>query len=201
MQPGYAPPSSYTPPAGFSLVGGLTGLLGTNEVYPTVAAVFNSFQPTVTQLGLLTASTSITATNPSGGLVLVRQFSTVSQQAIQSDGAYIPVNPSNNPMLVGVPEGSVDSSLALNTIATTSTPGQYTNSVNLLGPVSLDQRGTITLDTTDPITDLSESFRPDLNGSTANGTGPALIDVQGTSSRYAARPQTDWCSTTPATST
>ena len=27
--------------------------------------------------------------------------------------------------------------------------------------------------------DLSESFRPDLNGSTAAGTGPALIDVQG----------------------
>ena len=82
-------------------------------------------------------------------------------------------------MLIGVPEGSVDSSLALNTIATTSTPGQYTNTVSLLGPVSLDQRGTITLDTTDPITDLSESFRPELNGSAAAGTGPALIDVQG----------------------
>jgi hypothetical protein len=82
-------------------------------------------------------------------------------------------------MLTGVPEGSVDSLLALNTIATTTTPGQYTNSVSLLGPMSLTQRGTITLDTTDPITDLSESFRPELNGSTANGTGPALIDVQG----------------------
>ena len=60
-------------------MGGLTGVVGTNEVYPTVAAVFNSFQPTVTQLGLLTAATSITATNPSGGLVLVRQFTTVSR--------------------------------------------------------------------------------------------------------------------------
>jgi hypothetical protein len=84
----------------------------------------------------------------------------------------------------GVPEGSVDSSLALNTIGATSTG--YTNTVNLLGPVSLDQRGTITLVVTDPIThltdpinDLSESFRPELNGSAANGTGPALIDVQG----------------------
>ena len=80
----------------------------------------------------------------------------------------------------GVSEGSVDSSLALNTIGTTSTPGQYTNTVSLLGPVSLDQRGTITFpNTTDPITDLSESFRPELNGSAAAGTGPALIDVQG----------------------
>jgi len=45
--------------------------------------------------------------------------------------------------------------------------------------VSLSQRGTITLNTADPISDLSESFRPELNGSAAAGTGPALIDVQG----------------------
>jgi hypothetical protein len=175
----YPPPANYTPPAGFSLVGGLTGVVGTNQVFPTVAAVFNSFQPSVTQLGLLTAGTSIAPPRPTGGLELVRQFTTVSEKAIQPNGAYVPVSPSNNPMLVGVPEGSVDSSLALNTIGTTSTPGQYTNTVSLLGPVSLTQRGTIMLDTTDPITDLSESFRPELNGSAAAGTGPALIDVQG----------------------
>ena len=50
----------------------------------------------------------------------------------------------------------------------------------LLGPSSLSDRGTITLNTSDQITYLSESFRPELNGSTASGTGPALIDVQGT---------------------
>jgi len=177
-EPGYPPPANYTPPAGFSLVGGLTGMVGTNQVYPTVAASFNSFQPNVPQLGLLTAGTSITATNPSGGLILVRQFTTVSEKAIQPNGAYVPVSPSNNPMLTGVPEGSVDSSLALNTIGTTST-GQYTNTVSLLGPVSLTQRGMITLNTPDKITDLSESFRAELNGSAAAGTGPALIDVQG----------------------
>ena len=178
-EPGHSPPANYTPPGGFSLVGGLTGVVGTNQVYPTVAAIFNSFQPTVTQLGLLTAGTSVADTNPSGGLVLVRQFTTVSEKAIQPNGSFVPVSPSNNPMLTGVPEGSVDSSLALNTIGTSSTPGQYTNTVSLLGPVSLTQRGTITLNTTDPITDLSESFRPELNGSAAAGTGPALIDVQG----------------------
>ncbi|HKI16768.1 MAG TPA: hypothetical protein VKA15_02765 [Isosphaeraceae bacterium] len=181
-EPGYPPPANYPPPAGLSLVGGLTGLVGTNQVYPTVAAYPNTLQPTVTQLGLLTAGTSVADTNPSGGLVLVRQFTTVSQKAIQSDGAYIPVSRPSNPFLLtplwtGVPEGSVDSSLALNTIE--GTPGQYTNTVSLLGPVSLTQRGTITLNTTDPITDLSESFRPELNGSAAAGTGPALIDVQG----------------------
>ncbi len=176
---GYPPPSTYTPPAGISLVGGLTGILGTNDVFPTVAAVFNSLQPTVTQLGLLTAATSVTAPNSTGGLNLIRRFSTVSQQAIQVGGSYVPVNPANNPMLVGVPEGSVDSALTINTITATATPGQYSNSVSMLGPVTLGKRGTITLQTTDPITDLTESFRPDLNGSATLATGPALIDVQG----------------------
>jgi hypothetical protein len=177
-EPGYSPPANYTPPAGFSLVGGLTGVVGTNQVYPTVAAIFNSFQPTVNQLGLLTVGTSTAATNPSGGLVLVRQFTTVSQKAIQSDGAFIAVTPNKNPTLIGVPEGSVDSSLAINTTGTGS-QAPYTNTISLLGPVSLSQRGTITLNTADPISDLSESFRPELNGSAAAGTGPALIDVQG----------------------
>jgi hypothetical protein len=180
----YPPPANYMHPAlpaGFSLVGGLTGVVGTNQIYPTVAAFFNSFQPAVNQLGLLTVGTSTAATNPSGGLVLVRQFTTMSQKAIQPGGAYEEVPNNNSPLTgVGVPEGSVDSSLALNTIVQNpQILGQYTNTVSLLGPVSLTQRGTITLDTTDPITDLSESFRPELNGSAAAGTGPALIDVQG----------------------
>jgi hypothetical protein len=51
--------------------------------------------------------------------------------------------------------------------------------VSLLGPVSLTPHGSISLQFTDPITDLSETFRPDLNGDPAAGTGPVLIDVQG----------------------
>jgi hypothetical protein len=171
-----AEPANPTPPAGFSLVGGLTGLVGTNQVYPTVGATFNSFQ-TTDQLGLLTAATSTTAPNRNGGLILVRQFSTVSENAIKSNGLFVPVSPGNNPNLIGVPEGSVDSSLAINTNGTGS-QAPYTNTFSLLGPVSLTQRGKLTLDTTDPITDLTESFRPDLSVSAA-GTAPALIDVQG----------------------
>jgi hypothetical protein len=173
------PPAPYTPPPGFSLLGGLTGLPGSNQVYPTVGAPFNTFTPDQDQLGVLTAGTSIAAPLPSGALQLIRQFTTVSEKAIQSAGSFTPVTPGNNPTLVGVPEGSVDSSLAINSIGTTSTPGQFTNSVSLLGPISLSSRGKITLATTDPITDLSESYRPDLTGSTAAATGPALIDVQG----------------------
>ncbi len=183
-------PKPYTNlPPGFSLVGGLTGLPGSNQVYPTVEATFNAFTTSVNQLGLLTVGTSIAPQAANGSLVLVRQFTTVSQKAIQPGGAYIPINPSNNPNLIGVTEGSVDSSLAINTTGKGS-QAPYTNKISLLGPVSLSQRGTIKLVKTDPITglsvpftdqitDLSESFRPDLNGSTAAGTGPALIDVQG----------------------
>ena len=166
-------PGTYTPPPGFALVGGLTGLPGSNRVYATIAATFNSFQPTTPVLGLLTVGTSTATTGPTGGLILSHQFSTASEQAIQSNGSYIPVNPTSNPSLTGVPEGAVDSLLAMNTTAPTSIPGQSTNVVSLLGPASVTKRGTITLLTTDSITDLSESFRPDLTGSAAAGTGPA----------------------------
>ena len=179
-------PAIYTPPPGFTLLGGLTGLPGSNQVYPTVGATFNTFQPNTNELGLLTVSTSSASPNSDGSLQLTRQFSTVSKQAILSNGGYIPIVPSEmppnpNPDLVGVPEGSVDSSLAINTIkpieAAGKPTGQYTNQVSLLGPVSLSHRGTITLETTDPIIDLSESFRTDLTVTPTNQ--PALIDVQG----------------------
>ena len=164
-------PANYTPSAGFSLVGGLTGLVGSNQVYGTIAATFNSFQPLQTELGLLTVSTSTSTPTSSGVLQLNRKFSTVSQQALKSQGSYVPVVPSNNPNLIGVSMGSMDSSLVLNTVST--------NSATLFGPVSLTNRGSIKLNITDPITDLTEAFRPDLSGSTTDGTGPALIDVQG----------------------
>jgi hypothetical protein len=170
-------PGTYTPPPGFALVGGLTGLPGSNRVYATIAPTFNLSQATTTQLELLTVGTSTATTGPSGGLVLSHRFSTVSEQAILSNGSLIPVTLPSNPSLTGVSEGAVDSLLALN-ITPTSTQSQHAN-VSLLGPASLATRGTITLLTPDPITDLSESFRPDLSGSAAAGTGPALIDIQG----------------------
>ena len=47
-------------------MGGLTGLPGSNQVYATVAATFNSFQPNVTQLGLLTVATTSASPIPDG---------------------------------------------------------------------------------------------------------------------------------------
>lgn len=173
-------PTNYTPPGGFGLVGGLTGLPGSNRVYATAAAVFNSFEPTVTQLGLLTVGTSMAAPKPDGGLRLIRGFTTDAQKAFQRGGGYTAVTPSNNPDLIGVPVGSVDSNLAINRpTPSASNPAQFDNTIALVGPESLRTKGAIVLKTSDKITDLSEAFRPDLNGSPADGVGPVLVDVQG----------------------
>ena len=122
-EPGYPPPANYTPPAGFSLVGGLTGLVGTNQVYPTVAAM----------LQLVPAQRA--PARPADGGNLDRR-----DKPQRGPGPGPPVhhgvgegNPARRsvrsrqpeqqfPCLTGVPEGSVDSSLALNTIVGT-TPG------------------------------------------------------------------------------
>ena len=176
-----SPAVNYTPPPGFSLVGGLDRPARHEPGLPHGRGQFNSFQPTSParpadggNLGRRRKPQrgpdpgppvhyGVGEGNPARRSVRSRQS---SEQSLLL-----------TPLWTGVSEGSVDSSLALNTIV--GTTGDYTNTVSLLGPVSLTQRGTITLDTTDPITDLSESFRPELNGSAAAGTGPALIDVQG----------------------
>ena len=70
--------------------------------------------------------------------------------------------------------GSIDNSLAVNTVGTSSANPSVPvpNSVRLYGPVSLTRRGTITLNYPNQLSDLSESFRPDL-------AGTAIVDVQG----------------------
>lgn len=173
-------PAPYTPQPGFNLVGGLTGLPGSNNVYATIAATFNSFQPNVTELGLSTVSTATASPTETGAINLIHRFSTVSQQAIKPGGNFVPVDPANNPELIGTSMGAFDSSLAINRITTNpNNPAQFVNTVGLMGPVSLSPRGTITLNIADPITDLTETYRPDLTGDPAAGIGPALIDVQG----------------------
>ncbi|MGC8644612.1 MAG: hypothetical protein ACP5XB_32505, partial [Isosphaeraceae bacterium] len=129
----------------------------------------------VPQVGLLTASAT-TSTLTSEGLVLSNGFTSVSQAAFQVHGAYVPVN---NAQLFGTSEGSVDSNLAFNTVNISNPAQPITNAIEMVGPVSLSVKGTIQLLYPNQLSDLSESFRPDLNGSTAAGTGPALIDVQG----------------------
>jgi hypothetical protein len=159
-QPALGNPQSFTPPAGFTLLGGLTGLPGTNTVYAAVAAIFNSFQSPKTQLGVETISTA--QGNGSGhGPALVNQFSSVSQTAITQKGQYTTVQ--TNPPIPNQPGtalGSVDQSFAL--------VASFSNGVNV---VNLSN-GVILIQNHNLLTGLSANFRPDLAGS-------ALVDIQG----------------------
>jgi hypothetical protein len=170
-------PAPYTPPPGFALQPGLTGLPGSNRIYSLVAATFNTFDPLQPELGLSTVETSQAVPNPDGGEHLIHQFSTVSQKAFTTrTGGYFPIPPTSptDPQL-GTTMGSVDRDLAINT---KGTDGTTPNTVALYGQTTLTRRGTIHLQDglgnpyPKQLTDLSETFRPDL-------AGTALIDVQG----------------------
>jgi hypothetical protein len=157
--------NNYSPPSGFSVLSGLTGLPGSNRVFDLTAALFNSFTPNQPVLGLLTVETSQATPLPTGGLLLTHQFSTVSEKAFSQNGTFIPIPNSTDPQL-GNAMGSIDNSLAVNTA------GAKPNTVRLFGPISLTPRGSITLNYPNQLSDLSESFRPDL-------AGTAIVDVQG----------------------
>lgn len=160
-------PAPYTPPAGLSLLGGLTGIPGSNNVYTSVAAPFNTLQPLENQLGFLNVSVTTTQPDPSGGQDLVNRFGTVQQQGFTP---FTPV-PSGNPNDVAISMGSVDRDLAVNT--GTANGASAPNTIRLFSQVTQTPRGSIVLDYPNQLSDLSESFRPDLAGS-------VLIDVQGT---------------------
>jgi hypothetical protein len=162
--PGGSPIVYLGPPAGFALLSGLTGIPGSNRVYSATSATFNSFTPTQPVLGVVAVDTSQETPGPNGTLVLSHKFTTVTGKAVTQNGNFKPI-PNPDPLL-GTSVGSVDRNLAFNM----STPA--VNTIALYGQVSLDRRGTIKLDYSNPLTDLSETFRPDL-------AGTALVDVQG----------------------
>jgi hypothetical protein len=155
------------PAAGITLLGGLTGLPGSTTIFATVAATFDSFQPTQTQLGLASVSTAQVTNVRGHGTILSTELTAVSQAAIQQSGSNINVPSSPQPItsLPGPALGSVDQSVAL--VASAS---GGTNTINLYSAKTLT--GTITLDYADPLAALSATFRPDL-------TASALIDITG----------------------
>lgn len=162
--------SNYTPPAGLSLLGGITGLPGSNNVYTSVAAPFNTLQPLANQLGYLNVSVTTTRPAPMGGQNVVNQFGTVQQKAFQQNGAYVTI-PGGNPNDTATSVGSVDRNLAVNTGVVNGAAAP--NTIRLFSQVTQTAHGSIVLAYPNQLSDLSESFRPDLAGS-------VLIDVQGT---------------------
>ncbi|MDG3006055.1 hypothetical protein [Paludisphaera mucosa] len=162
-------PAPYSPPTGLSLLGGITGLPGSNQVYTSVGATFNTLQPLENQLGYLNVAVTTTTTDPQGGLNLVNRFSTVQQQAFTQGGGYVPV-PAGNPNDVATSVGSVDRNLAVNTGLANGAAAP--NTIRLYSQVTQTVRGSVVLAYPNQLSDLSESFRPDL-------AGAVILDVQG----------------------
>lgn len=150
------------------LLGGVTGVTGSNNLYATVGAHFSSVQPNQYQLGVQSIGT-IVAQAGSNGSSVSDQFSAISRTGLISNGNYITVTttPVIPPDQIGHALGSVDQNLALDTGVS-----HGNNVLKLLSPSTLASRGTIALNYGNPLVALSESFRTDLGGS-------ALIDIQG----------------------
>lgn len=158
----------FIPQSEVYLLGGLTGVAGSNNLYATVGAHFSSVQPDQYQLGVQSIGTIAVNAGPSGSSVS-DQFSAISRTGLVSNGNYVavkttPVIPSGQ---IGHALGAVDQNLVLDT-------GVFggKNVLKLLSPSSLAPRGAISLSYARPLDAISESFRTDLGGS-------ALIDVQG----------------------
>jgi len=141
----------FNPAGQFSLSGGLTGIPASQTIFATGAAHFNTFQPNATQFGVQEISTTGS------------QLRSAGMSAVLTQGAFQNVDPSQVPSALG----SVDQNLAVVTGVSNGA-----NTVLLLGPQNLNPQESITLNDPNLLTDLSESFRPNVAGS-------ALIDVQG----------------------
>jgi hypothetical protein len=161
VQPAPGDPKPFVPTAGFTLLGGFTGVPGSDALFSSVAAHFDTFQPSQTQLGIQSVNTVQVSTHGEKGASLSFQFSSLAQTAVTQHGAYINVQP--DPLLTSQPGpalGSVDQSLA-----------GVIGLANGANTVAFEY-GTITLQYPDLLVGLSESFRTDL-------TDSALIDIQG----------------------
>jgi lipoprotein-anchoring transpeptidase ErfK/SrfK len=162
---GFAMP--FTPASEVTLLGGVTGVAGSNNLYATIAAHFSTLQPGQYQLGLESIGTTEVITSGQGTHVF-NQFSSSTGTALTQHGNKITVQPNpQTPDQVGAALGSVDSSLALVMGAS-----KGTNTINLYVPSSSTSNGSLTLNYADLLTGLSQNFRTDLGGS-------ALIDIQG----------------------
>ena len=161
-QPAAGNPQPFTPQPQFTLLGGLTSAPGTNTVFATVAAHFDTTQPDMTQLGLEAIGTASVRTIKGQGSIIFNQFTSLASTAEKNQNAFVnipAIQPATSPP--GQALGSIDQSLA----AVASASGGK-NTV-------FTENGTFTFDYPDALAALSQSFRPDL-------VGAALIDIQGT---------------------
>ena len=156
--------SPFTPSRGFVLSGGLTGLAGTNLLYATGAAHFDTFTPDQLQEGILTFS-------PASLTSAISTTLETSRNAIPNPltGGFINVGSSPAAVQANATMalGSIGGSLALDTGVVNGR-----NLVELLAPSNNAISGAVSLGDNNLLAGLSESFHPEL----ANA---ALVDISG----------------------
>jgi hypothetical protein len=150
--------------AGFTLIGGMSGLPGSNTVTSAVAAFFDTFQPTTPLLGLQPINT-VQVDTKSPNPTVSTNLSGGTPSAVQSFGNFTPVTVPPTPSTAPTPSaglGSIDQSLALLT--------GFSNGVN--NTATLSTGGSLKINYPNQLVALTEAYRPDLVNS-------ALIDIQG----------------------
>jgi len=156
--------AAYAPAREFELSGGLTGLAGTDTIYATGAAHFDTFQPERTQAGLL-------ALNAAGAGTLAE----IARAALPGPPGGIDVGPAGTARKTPTNAlGSVEGDLAL---VTGVVNGK--NTVNLFS-AGVTPDGILPLNDPNRLAGLSESFHPELAGS-------SLVNVQGVLRRFNAQ--------------
>jgi hypothetical protein len=157
----------FVPQSEVYLLGGATGVAGSNNLYTTVGAHFSTIQPDQYQLGIEALGTTAVSASSAGSHVF-DQFSVISRTGLVTNGNYTAVQVSPIPATqIGAALGAVDQNLALDVGVSGGK-----NVLKLYAPSTLSSKGTITLNYPDALTGLSESFRTDLGN-------VALIDIQG----------------------
>ena len=177
---------SYTSQRAFQFTGGFAGLPGSSTLYAVGAGHFDPYQPDQFQLGVAALSAGVPSTTSAGAGLKEASRTVLTGNAPPNSG-----NSGTNGTIVtnslGVTLangnlnnalGSVDQSLALITgQGLDPKTGAAASKVSLYSASSLSKQTDIYLDTTDNLTDLSGSFRPDLKGT-------ALVDVQGNTQSF-----------------
>ena len=156
--------SVFLPAREFQLGGGATGVAGRDAIYALGTGFLDTSQPNLTQAGIVALGIA------PGGTISESTRTALSSNGISVPGTAGAITGDNSRAL-----GSIESNLALDVGVTN---GQ--NVLALLNPVSLTALSTVSLNYPNPLSDLSESFHPEL-------TGTALIDVQGNVQLFEAR--------------
>ncbi len=142
---------AFTPPRELFLLGGLTGVGGSVNVFATAAAHFDTFQPDQFQSGIETINANTTI---------------LSESARTQLTALGNVDPANPP----APQALGSLELLVGRLTGRVVDGQ--NVVDLLSPRTLARQGTLNLAYPTALSGLSESFHPELEGA-------AIVDVRG----------------------